>query len=162
MIRRVRSTIAVVTAAVVLAAGFSTAVLAQGGPRGERPFGPLRWGGAGLPLQALDLTEAQRDQIRDVMQRHREEMREAGKRLGDAHRAQREAMQTVPVNEGLIRSTSQALVNAQTEMALLRARIYNEAWTILTPEQQSKAKEIKATREARAKQRAERRPRREG
>jgi Spy/CpxP family protein refolding chaperone len=66
-------------------------------------------------------------------------------------------VESVPVNEALIRSTSQALATAQTDMALLQARIHNDVWSLLTPDQQAKAKELKAKRAERGKQRRERR-----
>jgi periplasmic protein CpxP/Spy len=161
MIQRFRTTIAVTAAAALLATGLATAALAQGGGR-RGPDGPGRMGGAGMVLRALDLTEAQREQVKNVMQGHREDMTAIGKRLREAHRAQREAIETVPVNEGLIRSTSQALATAETDMAILQSRIHNEVWNLLTPEQQAKAKELKAQRENRVKQRQQRRPRRQG
>lgn len=162
MTQRVRTSIAITAGAALLALGLGTAALAQGpdGPQRGRGFGFGR--GHGFPLQALDLTDTQREQVRDVMQRHRQDMAEAGKRLRAARDAQREAVTTVPVNEGLIRSTSQTLAAAQTDMALLQARVHSEIWTLLTPEQQAKAKELKAQRETRMKRRAERRPRQQG
>ena len=115
-------------------------------------------------LRALDLTEAQREQVKNVMQGHRADMEAIGKRLREAHRAQREAVETVPVNEGLIRSTAQALATAETDMAILQSRIHNEVWNLLTPEQQAKAKELKSQRENRSKQRRQlrRQPRQQG
>jgi protein CpxP len=162
MIRQIRSRTVIAAAVVAILAALAGVVHAQGdGPRGRGGFG--RGSRVGFPLAALDLTEAQREQVRGVMQSHREAMQEAGKRLRDAHVAQRNAVETVPVNEGLVRSTSQTLANAQTDMALLQARIHSEVWALLTPEQQQKAKELKAEREARVKQRASRRqPQRQG
>jgi protein CpxP len=164
MIRRFRSTIAVTAGAALLAAGLGTAALAQGpeGRRGGRGFGPGFPGRGGFPLAQLDLSDAQRQQVRDVMQRHREDMQAIGQRLHEAHAAQRQAVETVPVNEALVRSTSQALATAQTDMALLQARIHSDVWNLLTPEQQAKAKELKATRAERMKQRRERRQRQQG
>ena len=158
MIRRFRSTIALTAGAALLAAGLGTAALAQdqGGRRGGRGFGPGR---GGFPLAQLELTDAQREQVRTVMQRHREDMEAVGKRLHEAHEAQRAAVETVPVNEALIRSTSQALATAQTDMALLQARIHSDIWGVLTPDQQAKAKELKAQRDTRAKERGQRRQR---
>ena len=157
MIRQIRSKTVMAGAALVLAAGLATGVYAQGGGPGRHgrfgPGGP----GRGFPgLAALDLTDAQREQVREVMQRHRQDMQEAGKRLRDAHEAQRAAVETVPVNEGLIRSTSQTLAGAQTDMALLQARVHSDVWSLLTPEQQQKAKELKSQRESRMKQHRER------
>jgi Spy/CpxP family protein refolding chaperone len=150
MIRRFRSTIAVTAGAALVAAGLGTAVFAQDhqGRRGGRGFGPGR---GGFPLAQLELTDAQREQVRTVMQRHREDMQTVGQRLHEAHEAQRAAVETVPVNESLIRSTSQALATAQTDMALVQARIHSDIWGLLTPDQQAKAKELRAARRERSK-----------
>jgi hypothetical protein len=42
----------------------------RGGPGGPFPGGP-----AGIPLRGLDLSDAQRDQIRDIVQRYQQQMR---------------------------------------------------------------------------------------
>jgi Spy/CpxP family protein refolding chaperone len=154
MIRRFRSTIALTAGAALLAAGLGTAALAQGheGPRAGRGFNRGGMGRGGFPLAQLDLSDAQREQVRSVMQRHREDMQAVGQRLREAHGAQRNAVETVPVNEALIRSTSQALATAQTDMALLQARIHTDVWGLLTPEQQAKAKELRAKRASRGRQ----------
>ena len=155
MNRRIRTTMAVTAGAALLATGLATAAFAQGpGRRGG--FGP-GMGRGGFPLGQLELTDTQRQQVRDVMQRHREDMQQAGQRLRDARDAQRQAVETFPVNEGLIRSTSQTLANAQTDMALVQARVRGEIWTLLTPEQQARAKELQTQRESRMKQRMQRR-----
>ena len=161
MFQRYKKTIAVTAAAAILATGLATAALAQGG--GRRGFGgPGRMGGPGLPLRALELTDAQQEQVKSVMQQHRADMEAVGKRLHEARRAQNDAIETVPVNEALIRSTSQTLATAETDMAVLRARIHSEIWNLLTPDQQAKAKELKTQRESRMKERAQRRPRQQG
>jgi Spy/CpxP family protein refolding chaperone len=156
MARNIRKTIAVAAGAALLAVGLGTAALAQGpeNRRGGRGFG--MGGRAGFPLGQLELTDAQRQQVRDVMQRHRDEIRAAADKLRDAQRAQRDAVSAMPVNEGLIRSTSQALADAQTELALTQARARSEVWTLLTPEQQAKAKELRTERENRMKERRDR------
>jgi Spy/CpxP family protein refolding chaperone len=108
-------------------------------------------------LRGLDLTEAQQQQVREIVQRHRDEMRTAGEQVGKALDEQRTAVETTPVNEGLIRSTTQALAEAQTDMALLQARIHSEVFSILTPEQQEKAKQLREQRESRFRTLRERR-----
>jgi Spy/CpxP family protein refolding chaperone len=154
MVRLIRSKTVVAGAIIAIVAALAAGVAAQGG--GHRRGG--RFGPGGFPgLAALDLTEAQREQVREVMQGHRDQMREAGTQLREAHAAQRAAVETVPVNEGLVRSTSQSLAAAQTEMAVLQARVHSAIWSVLTPEQQQKAKELKTKREARMKERRERR-----
>ena len=150
MIRGIRSKSLIAGAAVLLTAALVGTVFAQGGPgpRGDRR------GGGGFPgLQQLNLTDAQRGQVREVMQRYRNDMQETGRRLRAAHDAQQQAVEAVPVNEGLIRSTTQALAAAETDMAVLRARVHSDVWTLLTPEQQAKAKELREQRAARHEQR---------
>lgn len=155
MVRQIRSKTFLAGAIMAIVAGLAAGVAAQGdGPRRGGRFGP---GGGFRGLAALDLTDAQREQVRGVMQGHRDEMRETGAQLHEAHAAQRAAIETFPVNEGLVRSTSQTLAAAQTEMALLQARIHGEIWSILTPEQQQKAKELKEKHQARREERRQRR-----
>ncbi len=157
MTRRIRSTAVLTGLATAFVVAFAAGVHAQHG--GPGPRGGFGRGGPGrgfAGLAALDLSDAQREQVRDVMQRQREEMREVGQRLHAAYDAQRGAIETVPTDEALVRSTSQALSSAQTEMAVLRARIHSEVWSLLTPEQQQKATELKAQRETWMKQRRER------
>jgi len=155
MIRGIRSKSLIAGAAFLLTAALVSTVFAQGG---HGPGGDGRGGGF-QGLQQLNLTDAQRDQVRDIMQRYRNEMQETGRRLRAAHEAQQQAVQTVPVNEGLIRSTTQALAAAETDMALLRARIHSEVWMLLTPDQQAKAKELQDQRAARKQEHHQRRSR---
>jgi protein CpxP len=153
MIRGIRSKSLIAGGAVLLTVALVSTVFAQGGPgqRGNRR-------GPGFPgLQQLNLTDTQREQVRDVMQRHRDQMQEAGRRVRAAQQAQQQAIQTVPLNEGLIRSTTQTLAAAETEMAIRQSQIHNDVWTLLTPEQQAKAKELREQRAARHEQRKQER-----
>jgi periplasmic protein CpxP/Spy len=132
--------------------------LAQG-PRDGRPGprGPRQAMGAqGLPLGALDLTDAQRGLIREITQRHRDDIQQAEQRLRQALTAQREAVQAVPLNEGLIRATAQELAEAQTAAAIARARREEEVRSVLTAEQLERAAKLRAQREQRMQERRER------
>jgi protein CpxP len=111
----------------------------------------------GLPLRALNLTEAQQQQIRTLTQQNRQQNRATFERLRTAMDAQRKAVSTIPANEALIRSTTADLVEAQTEAAIQQARLQTEIFGLLTPEQQAEAKKLQTERENRAQQRQERR-----
>src|SRR6185295_3769218 len=87
----------------------------RGGPGFGGPGPGGRGGPGGLPLQALNLTEAQQDQVKQLVQQSRAQSQNVGEQLRSAMDAQRKAVETIPVDEGLIRSTTQALVEAQTE-----------------------------------------------
>jgi periplasmic protein CpxP/Spy len=145
---------------VLLAGG---AVYAQGpGPGGRDGRGPDGFGrGGGLPLRALNLTEAQQQQIRTLTQQNRQQNRTTAERLRTAMDAQRKAVATIPVNEALIRSTTQELAEAQTEVAIQQARLQTEIFGLLTPEQQAEAKKVQAERQTRGQQRDQRREQRQ-
>jgi len=156
MVRGVRN-LAVAAGVAALTAAVQVGSFAAQGHHGDRRgFGR---GFGGRALAELDLTADQQEQVRAVRERHRTELQQVGDRLRAAHQAHGQAVEKLPVDEGLIRSTSQSLSEAQADMSVLRARIHSEIWTVLTPEQQKKAQELKAQRDARMKERRERRQR---
>lgn len=134
----------------------ATATFAQGprGPMGGRgPMGPLDMFGGGLPLRGLDLTEAQRTQIRDVRERYQQETRALAARLTQAREQQRAAIEAIPADEGLITSATQALAQVEIDAAIHAARLNTEFWSVLTAEQQAQAQKIRAERQARMAER---------
>jgi protein CpxP len=122
-----------------------------GGPGRGGPGGP-----GGLPLRGLNLSETQQDQIKQLMQQYRTQNQNVGEQLRTAMEAQRKAVDTIPVDEGLIRSTTQALVEAQTEMAIQQARLHSEIFALLTPDQQAQARKLQAERNQRVQQQRQR------
>jgi protein CpxP len=141
---RFRSLILVMMAA-VLAAGVA---FAQGpGLRGRGAGGPGP--GFGLPLRELNLTDAQREQVRTLSQQSREQNRAAFEKLRTAMEAQRHAVETVPVNEALIRSTAGDLAEAQAEVAIQQAHLRADVIALLTPEQQGQLKKLQTERASR-------------
>jgi hypothetical protein len=115
-------------------------------PRTRRPDWSLRAPGSGV--------ESDR---RDIRQQHQATLRQLEERLRAATDSEQAAIQTVPLNEGLIRSSSVALTAARTDLAIEQGRIYNEIWTILTPDQQAQAKKLQSERESQANPRPARR-----
>ena len=77
----------------------------------QRPgFGPgQRRAQAGLALRALDLTEAQREQVRQLTEQSREQTRTLLDRLQTAQEARRKAVEAIPFSESQIRTAAQAL-----------------------------------------------------
>ena len=147
-------TLTLAAIAVALLAG-GTVALAQGpGPGGQGMRGPR--GVAGVELRGVELTEAQREQVRLLVELYRESGAPVRARLAEAREAQREALSTVPVNDGLIRSTTQALTEAEAEAAIVQARLRADVLALLTPEQLAT---IEARRTERAERLAERRER---
>src|SRR5882672_1584141 len=161
MTRFKRFTLSAVIA--VLVGSGAAALYAQGAGRGAGPFGPGGPGGrgfaAGFALGQLDLSDAQKQQIRDITKRHRDQTQPIVQRLMTAMEAQRVAIEAVPVNESLVRSTSQDLAAAQADMAVEQAKLHSDIFSVLTVEQQTKAKQLEAQAQARAKERQQRAPR---
>jgi protein CpxP len=136
------------------------------GPMGMRggPGGPL--GPFGVALRQLDLTEAQRDQVKAIMESHKEQMQATGEKVREARKAVEAAIAAETVDEAAIRNAHAQLAQAMADGAVLRANVRHEVMQILTPEQKAKAAELKQVREQRlklrqdrAKQRMDRTPR---
>ena len=147
-----------IAAALVIAALVAGSALAQGprgggqGGRGGRGAG----GVAGIPLASLTLTQAQQDLVTDIRQRSREQTQEVQQRLRTAEEARRKAIQTVPLNEALVRSATLAAAEIEAELAVAEARTFNEIFAALTAEQQTQVKKFQAERAAAPERRRER------
>jgi Spy/CpxP family protein refolding chaperone len=156
---RFRNLTAGVLVAGLLASGTAFAqgpgAFGRGGGRGGRPGGP---GDLGLPLAQLNLSDSQRQQIRELTQRRLQEGESVQTRLRAATEARRAAMEASPVNEGAIRSTTADLVAAETEAAILQAHLRADVLALLTPDQQDQVKKLQAERAASVTDRPGRRP----
>jgi Spy/CpxP family protein refolding chaperone len=142
--------IAAVVAALGMAVGLGTAMSAQ--PRGPAG-GEHRGMRDGFPgLRQLGLSDDQRQEVRRIMELHKAERQAIFERLREARRAQSEAVMAVPVDEGAVRARSAELAKVEADSAVLRARVHAEVYNVLTPEQQEKAKALRAEREARREQ----------
>jgi periplasmic protein CpxP/Spy len=152
-------------AAVGLAAilGGTTAVTLAQPPAGPGPEGPGRGprGGAGrladFGLRGIDLTEAQRDQIRTIMQSHEDATRAAHTKLREAHRALAEATRAETIDEAAIRARSAEVATAMADEAILRSKVRAEVLAILTTEQQATLKERQPTMQQWRQERQKRR-----
>lgn len=144
----------------VLATGTSAFAQGQGRRGGGRPGAESGLGGPGqgmrgfgLGVRNLDLSDAQRQQIRAIATKAREDSRPLADRLRQAADARRKAMAVTPVDENQIRSTTQALASAQADVAVARARLESDIFAVLTPAQQARVNEARERRETRLNQR---------
>ncbi len=160
----------------VAAIGFgSMAIVAAQGPgpggfgRGRMHRGPGQWGmgpmvgrgpgamfGLGPMARELGITDAQREQIKGVMEQHKAEFQAIQERARTARSELHAAVTADVADEGLIRLKSTALAAVQADRTILGVRVRGEVFNLLTPEQQTKAKELRAQAEQRMQQRAER------
>jgi Spy/CpxP family protein refolding chaperone len=75
---------------------------------------------AGFALGQLNLSDAQQQQVRDIMQRDRDSMRSTMQRLDQAMQAQRDAINQVPVNEQAVRAAAAQVALVQADVAWRR------------------------------------------
>ena len=123
-----------------------------GGPRHGGPGGPGRFGGPmggplGFGVNPRDLTDAQREQVKAIHERHAAEM----KPLIEQAQAARKALQDNVLAGGTnLRALAMELGKAEGDLAFANAQIQGEVLTLLTPEQrqkmQDRAKEMDARR----------------
>ena len=109
-----------------------------GGPgRGGMRGGPRGFGGpmGDLGLRGIDLTDAQREQLRTIMESHKQEFEAVRTKLREAHQGLATATNAQTVDEAAIRARSTALATALADDAILRAKVRVEVNGILTAEQ---------------------------
>jgi len=112
----------------------------RGGPGG--PGRPL----AGLPLRELNLTDAQREQVKQIVDSRQQESRAIGERAMAAREALHAATTSPSFDEGLIRAKAAEVASIEADMAVTRARSFADVFQILTPDQQAKVKELNDSR----------------
>jgi protein CpxP len=143
-----------ITLSLILSAvlGVSSLAFAQGGPGfGPGPHG--HHGGAEMAFRGLNLTDAQKTQIKTIMQQSFASL----KSQGQAVRQQREAFEALSPNASNYQSAAASLAQAEanftsariTARAAVTAQIYN---TVLTSAQQSQYASNKAAFQARKAQ----------
>ena len=162
------------TGVLVLGVGAGVYATAQNTNQDPRPFsrrpggpggGPFasaqgRRGGPGGPMgmlpmfaRELNITDAQKAQIKTIADSHRDEWKALGDRARTAHEALQQAVTADSVDEALIRQRSAEVAAVEADMAVARARTHAEVFQLLTPEQKTQAKTLQSTLGERMKQR---------
>ena len=135
------------TVAEVAAQGGRPGIARGGGPGGLGLFGP---GGGGL--EGANLTDAQKDQVKAIVDAHLDEMR----RLLDRQAQARRTLAVSAENGHVDDAAANEVGAASAALALAEARIRAEVFQLLTPEQRGA---VQKRAEERAARFAERRNR---
>lgn len=151
-----------------LAVGGYASTQDANGPRRRFMEGRGGPGGAGGPLAMLgprmaarlNLSDAQKDQVKSIADSHREELQGLAGRAGAARQALHGAVTADVLDEGLIRARAADLAAVESDLAVARARVHGELFRILTPDQQAQAKDAQARMQERRSDRRERGSRR--
>jgi Spy/CpxP family protein refolding chaperone len=114
-----------------------------------RGMGPGGRGGPGGPMgmlpmlgRRIDLTDAQKDQIKAIAASHKEDWKSLAERARAAHGALNQAVTADTVDETLIRQRSADAAAVDADMAIARARVHAEVLQILTTEQKTKLQSL--------------------
>lgn len=132
------------------------------GDRGRHRRGGMRNGMRGGKMGVfanLNLTDAQKEQLKQIAARYRE----SGKAMREQARGQRgegrDAFANGGVfNEAAVRAAAQARANQRVEMEVAHARMMSEMYNVLTPEQKT---QLATERQQREQRRQERRAQRQ-
>ena len=107
----------------------------KGGRLGRRG-GPRRGDFAG-PFGRLNLSDAQREQMRQIAERYRETFRTQRERGPAGRGGGFDPLAGGAFDEAAVRAAAQARANAQVEHEVARARMMHEMYGVLTAEQKA-------------------------
>jgi Spy/CpxP family protein refolding chaperone len=123
-------------------AGSILAAQRQAGPRAGMRMG-MRMG-PGLFLSQLGISDAQRQQIKTIVQRHRTEIQPFMQRARASRAGLRAAETADPLDDNAIRAKAAEVAAIQTDLAVARAHLQADVFQVLTPDQQQKVRERRA------------------
>jgi len=107
------------------------------GGRGENGRGGPEGGFGGRFFEKLNLTDAQREQMKQIATRYHEGFK-AKRQQGPRQRGgEFDVLNGGTFNESAVRAAAQARANQRVEMEVARAHMMFEMYNVLTPEQKS-------------------------
>ena len=108
------------------------------GPFGHGPHGPHGPGGFG-PLAGLNLTDAQKEQIKQIHEGFAEQTKALRDQMRTLHESQRNPMGNF--DEAAVRSAAEARAKVQVEMEVAHAKMMSQVANVLTAEQRAQMAE---------------------
>ena len=118
----------------------------HGGPMGEFGFGDDM---LSHMSDMLDLTQAQQDQAKAIMEKEKPVIQPLMKQLMQAHKDLSNLEDSGTFDEAKVRALAAQNTQAMTELFVQKARIHSELLQILTPDQKTKLAQLKAKHESR-------------
>jgi Spy/CpxP family protein refolding chaperone len=142
-------------AAALCAGGLGLAMGAQAQPAPDGMHGPqhARFQGGGhhgdgemRGLRALDLTEAQRDQIFKIRHEQAPAFRDQMKKVRASRDELRKLALADKFDQAAVRRAADTQAKAMSDLAVLRAQTTNRVRAVLTPEQRTKLDQMREHR----------------
>jgi Spy/CpxP family protein refolding chaperone len=114
----------------------------EGGPPGGR-MGKGSGRHFARLAKALDLTDAQKEQVKAILETEREKVAPLRQKLGDTREKIRQAVEAMPFDEAAVRTLAASQNETRTEMMVSRARVQSQIFALLSPEQREQAKKFR-------------------
>jgi Spy/CpxP family protein refolding chaperone len=121
---------------------------------GHGPGGP----GMGFWAKELNLTDEQKTQVKTIMQKEHATMKPLFQQSHQIELQMRQSAEGTTYDEAKVRTLATQKATVEAELDVQKTRIHNELFQILTPDQQSKMKELEAQHEARMQQHMQKAP----
>jgi len=145
---RFRILLAVLAVTLMAAVGFSQTVVKAAGP-GHRGGGGFGGPMMGLYADYLDLTDAQRAQMKDIMTKEKPTIKPLMQQMAQSHQQLRQLESAGTFDEAKVRALATQQAQTMTELTVQKARIKSELTQVLTPDQKDKMAKFEARRQAR-------------
>src|SRR5262249_59565 len=143
---RLKILLATLAVTLMAALGFSkTMVKAEGYGRHGHGFGPMM----GFYADYLDLTDAQKTQMKDIMAKEKPTIKPLLQQLADSHKQLRQLETAGTFDEAKVRAVAAQQAQTMTELTVQKARIKSEMMQVLTPDQKDKMPKCGPRRQAR-------------
>jgi|SRR5271165_2808391 len=137
----------------LLLAGAAVAQHGPGGPGHEFGLGGHM---LGFFSDYLDLSSAQQEQIKGIMEKEKPTIRPLMQQMGQYHSQLAQIVQSGTFDEAKVRAIATQQAQAQVELTVQHARIMAEMVQVLTPDQKTKLAALTAKHQARMQERMQR------
>ena len=102
----------------------------------------------------LDLSQAQQDQIKAILNKEKPTVQPLMKQLMQAHQDLEKLEESGTFDEAKVRALAAQNTQTLTELIVQKARIHSEVMQVLTPDQKTKLQQLHAKHQARFKSHA--------
>lgn len=109
--------------------------------------------GFGRFAKNLNLTDAQKQQMQQIAERHNESTRALREQMRGLRKNSDDMTTDGSFNEAAVRQAAQARANIEVEMAVARARMKSEMYAVLTAEQKAQLAQQREQRKQQKQQR---------
>jgi protein CpxP len=136
--------LAVTLALAVMAAIGVSQTVKRAHMRGDGMFAGNMFGGhmLGFYGRKLDLTDAQRAQVKDIMTKEKPTIQPMILQMAQGHQQLQQLVMSGAFDEAKVRALATQQTQNMTELTVQRARIASELYQVLTPDQKTKLTDL--------------------